>query len=355
MSIYGPVFKDSVSTTSQDVDLSSYAKRANVLLKAGGSLNGGLNMSGYKITNLKEIKDPERTDAATVGYVANYATYLNDNKLGRAGGTMTGTLDMLNNRITGVGDPVEETDCVNKQYVDMHAHDVSSLGRYIIMPGENDEKIYFSVRSKRNVNLGNGKLVEIKNNTVESNDRNITTQTDITLLPNVNKVLPIMQLNSQLQIMFKPLSHLSVPWTFLFSVKPGQTPPLNNNRTTLEFFNQADRTITFITTMWTSTSFKYAITRDVMTDDNAIIIDMDITQLNHITFEYVGNKLTVWINGLSRKTHTNTALGKIAGIRIGVKQLGILSLYNRELNKGEIIEHYIENHVKNFTNDEVLI
>jgi hypothetical protein len=359
MSIYGPVSTDSVlkeATTPQDVDLSLYAKKANVLPKSGGKLTGDINMSGFRVINLGELRDPiQRTDAASVGYVSNYVSYLNENKVSRAGGTMTGNLDMLNNRITSIGTPVDETNCVNKQYVDRHVHrfNVRVLGRYIIIP-EDTNNTYFSVRSKRNVDFNNSKLVEIKNNLVENTSANIRTNTSITLLPNDNKDLQIMQLNSQLEIIIKPLHHLAAPWTFLFSVRPGDSPPLSNNETTILFINPINHSIPFIRTTWTSTSFKYSITHNVINFGNTTTFDLDTTQLNHIAFEYVGTKLTVWINGMSRKTH-NTVLGGIFGIRMGVKELGILSLYGRELNKGEIVEHFIENHVKNFTDDEVLI
>ena len=46
-----------------------------------------------------------------------------------------------------------------------------------------------------------------------------------------------------------------------------------------------------------------------------ISIDIDTTQFNHIAFEYVGNKLTVWVNGKSRKSH-NIDLGNLSSISI---------------------------------------
>ena len=81
---------------------------------------------------------------------------------------------------------------------------------------------------------------------------------------------------------------------------------------------------------------------------------MDTTQLNHIAFEYVGNKLTVWVNGKSRKSH-NVDLDGLGRISMHIAQLGILSIFNRELSKTEVAEHFVEYQVKNFTDDEVLI
>ena len=77
-----------------------------------------------------------------------------------------------------------------------------------------------------------------------------------------------------------------------------------------------------------------------MTNQNAALIDIDTTQFNHIAFEYVGNKLTLWVSK-SRKSH-NVDLGELSDIRIDVHQLVVLSLYNRELSKSEVAEHFIE-------------
>ena len=85
-----------------------------------------------------------------------------------------------------------------------------------------------------------------------------------------------------------------------------------------------------------------------------ISINVDTTQFNHIAFEYVGNKLTVWVNGISRKSY-NINLPDLSRISINADQLGVLSIYGRELSKTEVAEHFVEYQVKNFSNDEVLI
>ena len=81
-----------------------------------------------------------------------------------------------------------------------------------------------------------------------------------------------------------------------------------------------------------------------------ISIDIDTTQFNHIAFEYVGNKLTVWVNGKSRKSY-NIDLPDLSSISINADQLGVVSLYDRELSKTEVAEHFVEYQVKNFSND----
>ena len=112
----------------------------------------------------------------------------------------------------------------------------------------------------------------------------------------------------------------------------------------------------YIIIRWAKGVFKYTISpvSTDTSDGNTTEFNLDTTQLNHIAFEYLGNnKLTVWINGMQKKQH-NLILGSLSHIIVGVKELGILSLYNRDLNKAEIVQHFIDNHVENFTNDEVL-
>ena len=44
--------------------------------------------------------------------------YLNDRKLDKSGGTLTGSLDMSGEKITSVGDPTDNKDAATKEYVD---------------------------------------------------------------------------------------------------------------------------------------------------------------------------------------------------------------------------------------------
>ena len=153
-----------------------------------------------------------------------------------------------------------------------------------------------------------------------------------------------MQLNNFLNI--TPKSGLPEPWTFLFSTKLEE--PLTNNTSSLTF-TTANQTTFSIIMRWSSRTLNYAIP-----NQNETSIDFDTTQFIHIAFEYVGNKLTVWVNGRSRKSH-NVDLGKLTNISFGIQQLGVVSLYNRELSKTEVAEHFVEYQVKNFSSDEVLI
>ena len=178
----------------------------------------------------------------------------------------------------------------------------------------------------------------------EFDDQTVAIDSVFRIVPNGNN-LSILQLNRRLTI--TPRSGLPEPWTFLFSTKLDE--PLYNNVFALTFTTANQRTLPIIM-RWSSGTFTY-----ILPNQNATSIDMDTTQFIHMAFEYVGNKLTVWVNGKSRKSH-NVDLGELTIITLDVHQLGVVSLYNRELSKTEIAEHFVEYQVKNFSNNaQVLI
>lgn len=303
---------------------------------------GTIDMHENRVVNLGDPVDGQ--DAAPMQYVNNFATYLQNNKVDYSGGTMTGILDMGDNKITGVSNPEDETDAVNKKYVDEHEHDLDVIGRYLVFSTFNG-KNYASIRTKKNVNLSNTYV----NMTADGNEFDpqiATINSDITILPNSgsNKLF-IMQLNEDLRI---TPTNLTSPWLRLFSAKFEE--PLHTNNSVLTFYNAANQSTMYLIMAWSSGTFKYAITDTVMTKQNTTSIDIDTMQFNHIAFEYVRNKLILWVNGKSRKSH-NVDLGDLSDISIDVHQLGVVSLYNRELSKLEIAEHFVEYQVKNFTND----
>ena len=349
MSIYGPTLETNQEENEQ-VDHSVYAKKPDVLLKTGGLMHGNIDMTGHKVVNLGDPTYGQ--DAATMRYVDTYATYLNNNKVNWTGGTMTGLLNMGDNKLTNVGDPENDKDAVNKKYVDTfpkHDLDLDVVGRYLVI-SKNGNKNYVSLRTKKNIDLSNTYL-KMTSDGNEFDFQLITIDAGITTVDNGNN-LGIMQLNRTLRIIPSATHKLSVPWTFLFSAKFEE--PLRPNNSAL-IFTTKNQTLMFIYMMWHTGTFKYAITDTVLTNPNAISIGIDTTEFNHIAFEYVGNKLTLWVNGKSRKTYT-VDLGELYEIRIDVQQLGVLSLYNRELSKTEVAEHFVEYQVKNFTDDaQVLI
>lgn len=92
-----PNAEGNVALTASDVD---------ALADTGGDLTGELRMNGQPITGLN---DPVgETEAARKGYV--------DKMLPKAGGTMTGAIAMGGNKITGLGTPTDERDAVPKSY-----------------------------------------------------------------------------------------------------------------------------------------------------------------------------------------------------------------------------------------------
>lgn len=74
----------------------------------GGTMKGSIYMSGNRITGLGDpIVD---SDSSTKKYA--------DTKLPKSGGTMTGHISMGGNLVTGLGIPSNQDDAANKRYVD---------------------------------------------------------------------------------------------------------------------------------------------------------------------------------------------------------------------------------------------
>ena len=74
----------------------------------GGTMKGSIYMSGNRITGLGDpIVD---SDSSTKKY--------SDTKLPKSGGTMTGPIAMGGNKVTGLGDPEAAWDGASKGYVD---------------------------------------------------------------------------------------------------------------------------------------------------------------------------------------------------------------------------------------------
>ena len=351
MSIYGPTLETNQKENEQ-VDHSVYAKKPDVLLKTGGLMHGNIDMTGHKVVNLGDPTYGQ--DAATMRYVDTYATYLNNNKVNWTGGTMTGLLNMGSFKITNVGDPENDKDAVNKKYVDTflehHEHNIDVIGRYLVI-SKNGGKSYVSLRTKKNIDLQQDLLFNITSEGLINTQDYITNYHGVAIvnLHNVNKLGTInfyrqLNISTQVQLVDGTIDIIEItqPWTFLFSAKPDLL--LNTDRSFIGFGNNSS-----LFFEWSSGTFTYTLP-----NQNVISIVIDTTQFNHFTFEYVRNKLTVWVNGKSRKSH-NINLGNLSSISMNIEQLSVLSIYNRELSKTEVAEHFVEYQVKNFSNDEVLI
>lgn len=124
------------TTATQAVsDASAAQTTANAALpKAGGTMTGGLNMGSQSLSNLAA---PNNTaDAATKGYVdtgvssassaASAAQTTANAALSKAGGTMTGGLNMGSQGLTSLATPVNNTDAATKGYVDTSVSAASS-------------------------------------------------------------------------------------------------------------------------------------------------------------------------------------------------------------------------------------
>ena len=347
MSIYGPTRKTSMQNVDT-VDHSVYVR------KTGARMTGRSNMGGKKITSLAE--PTENSDAVTKGYSDRFHQYLNDRKLDKSGGTLTGSLDMSGEKITRVGDPTDNKDAVTKEYVDsqiQHEHDVAlhAVGRYIVLPNEEDgTKTYFSVRAKKNVDLDSGRLVEVKNGeTLNARPIQIGVFSESVELPNPDKDLKIMQYNtSNLEIYFNPPNTMPAPWNLSFSAM------ISNTASTLTFqVNPVTRS--HLEILWNVdglTFVIYDIHRQI--EYTRSVSGLSQQDFHHVSIEYVDNKLCFWVNGVQEIAYRSLNL-KLLSIELSVPKLGIFSFYNRNLNKQEIVQHFIDYHVENVTNDEVLI
>ena len=84
------------------------ASQDGLLRLEGGTMKGSIVMSGNRVTGLGEpIVD---SDSSTKKYT--------DSKLPKSGGTMTGPIAMGGNKVTGLGTPTGSGDAATKGYVD---------------------------------------------------------------------------------------------------------------------------------------------------------------------------------------------------------------------------------------------
>lgn len=91
------------------------AKNAS-LPKAGGQMSGGIDMNGNAVSNLPAPEND--ADAATKAYVDTAETNAKNASLPKTGGTITGDLDMGGNAVKNLKAPTAGTDAATKNYVD---------------------------------------------------------------------------------------------------------------------------------------------------------------------------------------------------------------------------------------------
>lgn len=105
-------------------DLEDVIGELNFLSTNGGTMAGDINMDGRKITGL--VDPVADGDAARKRYVdteistaaRNAETNAKNASLPRAGGAMTGNIDLGGNALTNVKSPAADADAVTKGYVD---------------------------------------------------------------------------------------------------------------------------------------------------------------------------------------------------------------------------------------------
>ena len=326
--------------------------------KSGGTLTGDLDLDGNKITGVGEPTENE--DAATKGYADRFANHLNTTKIDKTGDTMTGSLNMGQEKITNLGEPTENRDAATKKYVDrlvMIEHDTSLhvLGRFMVWTNE-DGTHYVSIRAKKNIDLDENKLVEISSNYINNQGFGVynakiveisTNTSNLTVVDNPGKTLDFFQGDAVITF-FR--SQINPPWNLSFSARGVEATPPNNNHFTLSFDTSlslivsfGDENVSFVV--------KNRINENVLFQSEF----SDLSSLNHYSIEYVDNKLCIWINGEQKDVYRTESLTALRGISLNIHQLGIFTFYEKNLNKQEIIQHFIEYHVSNFTNDEVLL
>ena len=253
--------------------------------------------------------------------------------------------------------PLLDRVVVTKAYVDQaakheHGLNVQAIGRYIVWYDEAEEKhIYYSVRAKKNVDLESGKLLEMKNG--NRNEEEITH----TRLES-SKELYIMLFNYAINI---PLKSIGNEWSFILSYNPFTN--LRNNLIVLSL-NVEDNSTKYIIYLSSSfTASRINFTYGIINPDNTNLTPLMETfypinpqQLFHITIGCKSKTISLRVNGKPWRDHKIDHDHILTNVTISVPvQIGILSIYNRQLSKPELIQHFIDYHVPNFTNDEVLI
>ena len=313
-------------------------------------MSGRINMGNKRITDLANPTDLQ--DAATSSFVNRLNAY----KVNKVRDTMTGELSMSENKIINLGTPTDNKDAVTKEYVDEQIgqeHDTSLhvIGRFMVWMNE-DGVHYVSIRAKKNIDLDEDKTIEIKyDQTFNARPAQIGITDDFTMLENPEKDLKIMRLDRPLQIFFNRPRYISQPWNLLFSAKPGNG---SNNVTSLAFKNNEGRWIA-LNIRWNTNSVSLNVLNPSQETIFSTTIPLDVTILNHFSIEYVEDKLFFWINGEQKDVFRTQDLVNLLGITMNIEQLGALSFYEKNLNEFEIIQHFVQWHVTNFSRHKVLL
>jgi hypothetical protein len=282
---------------------------------------------------------------------------------------------MGGHKLTGLQTANDPTDAASKEYVDDADRFVGAnmLGRYIFLIDQNGRKKYFSVRARKNIDLDDELKLEIKNNikdsagnqfVADSGDIRITVLGNLELMPYPDKDLGILRLSGRpIHIDISP-TVVRAPWTIVLSAKPGDSPPRLDNRTSIQFIRHSGGLKQYLIIEWIGNRiFQYGMVGNIdrghylpLTDVNVFNNVADSSKINSIAFTYERGSLTSFLNGEKKKSKAVDLNDYFFHeILVGIKDIGILSVYDRALSKQEIIQHFVDNHVENWTDDEVMI
>jgi hypothetical protein len=242
-----------------------------------------------------------------------------------------------------------------------HSLNVHAIGRYIVWYDEADEKyIYYSVRPRKNIDIDTGKFIEIKNGIkIQQSDIFELTHTRL----DTSKDLYIMRINERMEIHIEEIGN---SWSFILSFNPFTDyshsilgldffggGPDSRRRSNLRF--SIDRTLNRI-------EFGYASYPLPLLDfshgirNYGSFYPINSKQLIHLSIGCETNTISLRVNGKPWRNDEFDYNHELTGVNISSgTEIGILSIYNRRLSKSEFIQHIIDYHVPNFTDNVILI
>ena len=252
--------------------------------------------------------------------------------------------------------PEDEKNVVSTNKYPDHRHEhglnVQAIGRYIVWYNEAEEKyIYYSVRSRKNVDIDTGRLIEIKNgNKIESSEETSLIHTRL----DSSKQLYVMLFNENVNI---PIVGIGNSWSFILSINPFTDSSSNVMIITL----RSEKNMTnylLLTPQFNESRIKISYVApgsDNPEPNHVSFYPININRMLHLSIGCESKTISLRVNGKpwhDFKLNYNHELTN-ASI-LSPAEIGILSIYNRQLSKPELIQHFIDYHVSNFTDDEVL-
>ena len=162
-----------------------------------------------------------------------------------------------------------------------------------------------------------------------------------------------------------PTTSIGNRWSFILSVKPNN----EQNITVIRFSlctdspnsNERNKKKIFLhlPVDGSRVNFEYKNFRSIRSSGEVRLSSfypVNSQHLIHISIGCESNTISLRVNGKPWRDYKRDYNHEFTNVSISAPvQIRILSIYNRQLSKSELIQHFIEYHVPNFTNDEVLI